>query len=42
MLLLFTDNATPFEIIMTMPVLLLVFYIAARVRFQDLFRQFGK
>jgi len=42
MLLLLTGNATPFEIITAIPVLLLVFYTAARVRFQDLFRQFGK
>ena len=41
-LLLVTGNATPFEILMTMPVLLLVFYIAARVNFHDLFRQVGK
>ena len=41
-LLLLTGNATPFEIIMAIPLLLFLFYIAARVRFHDIFRQFEK
>ena len=42
MLLLLTGNATPFEIILTVPVLFLLFYIAARVNVHELFRQLGK